>query len=103
MDLFMRFPVVVTLLWMPAAVVAAPESPSTPASHTSAFSEYQVWSERAVRDWQETHALVMDEPSGHAGHIMGSSPDAPKEAPKESQDAVMPGAADSDMPHGGHR
>ncbi|MFP5431164.1 MAG: DUF411 domain-containing protein [Gammaproteobacteria bacterium] len=71
----MRFPVVVTLLWMPAAVVAAPESPSTPASHTSAFSGYQAWSEPAVRDWQETHALVMDEPSGHAGHTMGSSPD----------------------------
>lgn len=103
MDLFMRFPVVVTLLWMPAAVVAAPESPSTPASHTSAFSGYQAWSEPAVRDWQETHALVMDEPSGHAGHTMGSSPDAKKEAPKESLDADMPGTSDSDMPHGGHR
>ncbi|MDP2226085.1 MAG: hypothetical protein Q8J78_01215 [Moraxellaceae bacterium] len=99
----MRFPVVVTLLWMPAAVVAAPESLPTPASHTSAFSGYQAWSEPAVRDWRETHALVMDEPSGYAGHTMGSSPDAQKEAPKESQDADMPGTSDSDMPHGGNR
>jgi hypothetical protein len=48
-----------------------------------------------VRDWQETNALVIEEPSGHAGHTMGSSPDAKKEAPKESLDADMPGTSDS--------
>lgn len=99
----MRLPLMVTLLWMPAAVLAAPESLSTPASHTSAFSGYQAWSEPAVRDWRETHALVMDEPSGHAGHTMDESPNTKEKAPEESQDSTMPGMSDSDMPHGGHR
>lgn len=85
----MRVLLVVSVFWMPAAVMAMPASPDTPASHTNAFSGYQPWSEPAVRGWQETNAQLMGEPSGHAGHSVGTSP-----TPQE----VSPGPATSGPP-----
>ncbi|WP_068858424.1 hypothetical protein [Perlucidibaca aquatica] len=102
----MRFLLVPILLLIPVTVLAAePVSPPTPTVYVSPFNGYQGWTEPAVRDWQETHALVADEPTGHAGHSMGSmgSPatsngDVKEEAPKspaESHDMPV-------MKHGGH-
>ncbi|MDI1300943.1 MAG: hypothetical protein PSX71_03470 [bacterium] len=73
----MRFLLVVIPLLMPVATLAVePASPSTPASYVSPFSTYQGWTEPAVRDWQETHALVT-EPSGETSHSMSDMPAAP--------------------------
>lgn len=91
----MRLLLVVSVFWMPAAVMAMPAFPATPASPTNAFSGYQPWSEPGVRGWQETNAQLMGEPSGHAGHSMGTSP-TPQEVSPEPATSGTP-----DMPHEG--
>lgn len=101
----MRFLLVVIPLLMPVATLAAePASPPTPASYVSPFSTYQGWTEPAVRDWQETHALVT-EPSDEAGHSMSDMPteQASPEAAPSTTPARSTGMPAGHMMHGGQK
>lgn len=100
-------------LLLPLAVTAAE---SNPAPHSSPFSSYQSWSEPTVRDWRETHRLVADEPSGHAGHggmtmpesqskpaDKDDSPSSPKAMPGMNHEGreMPPTDSQNGMPHDG--
>lgn len=92
----MRFLLVLSAVLMPVAVLGTePASPPTPAGYVSPFKGYQGWTEPAVRDWQETHALIADKPAGHAGHSMGSP--APATGNTE-EEAPTPPAESHNMP-----
>jgi|GEM_PF-6753904 len=101
----MRFLLIFSAVLIPVAVFAAETAlPPTPAGYVSPFNSYQGWTEPAVRDWQETHALVSDEPSGHAMSSPAPTNNTEEEAPKPPAESHnMPDMPAGSMKHGGHQ
>lgn len=73
------------LVGVSAAGLAAETAPaSLPGGYVSPFASYQGWSEPDVRDWQETHRLLGDGASAHAGHAGMAMPE-PDHAKEEEK------------------
>lgn len=84
--------------------LAASASTDDTAPYTSALSNYQGWSESTIRDWRETHRLVVDESPDHVGHGgMNMPANEAKPAAKDDTPASPKADPHGAMPHdGGH-